>query len=154
MGQLKLQLKIAILALGTLFGGFTSLIATVFYFSGEFDLESLILCLVFMLPLTYYSYKGLLPNYRERLKFYVENTSSAFYMKNTDLESLVANKFGGRNLDKLDDDQAQEAKLYLRMLKGIEEGYGANPKKLLQQYDTEQLNKIWMLHEKLEKAKK
>jgi len=139
MGQLKLQLKIAILALGTLFGGFTSLIATVFYFSGEFDLESLILCLVFMLPLTYYSYKGLLPKYRERLKFYVENTSSAFYMKNTDLESLVANKFGGRNLDKLDDDQAQEAKLYLRMLKNMEEGYGANPKKLLQQYDTEQL---------------
>ena len=40
------------------------------------------------------------------------------------------------------------------MLKDIEEGYGANPKKLLQQYDTEQLNKIWMLHEKLEKAKK
>ena len=154
MGQLKLQLKIAILALGTLLGGSTSLMASFLYFSGELDLVSLILSLVFMLPLTYYSYKGLRTSYRERLKFYVENTSSAFYMKNSALESLVANKFGGRNLDKLDDDQAQEAKLYLRMLKNMEEGYGANPKKLLQQYDTEQLQSEWKRREQEREAEK
>ena len=154
MGQLKLQLKIAILALGTLLGGSTSLMASFLYFSGELDLVSLILSLVFMLPLTYYSYKGLRTSYREILKFHVENTSSAFYMKNIDLEILVANKFGGRNLDKLDDDQAQEAKLYLRMLKNMEEGYGANPKKLLQQYDTEQLQSEWERREQEREAEK
>jgi len=154
MGQFKIQLKMAVQALGTLFGGCTLLIFPVLYFSGEIDLESLILPLVFMLPLTYYSYKGLRTSYREILKFHVENTSSAFYMKNIDLEILVANKFGGRNLDKLDDDQAQEAKLYLRMLKNMEKGYGANPKKLLQQYDTEQLQSEWERREQEREAEK
>ena len=121
-------------------------------FSGELVMFALILW-PFGYWITKFCYRGWVNTYRGHKKDWAEQGSD-LYTRGIALEKLVAQKFKLRNLNKENDDVTKEAKLYLSMLNEVSEDLKVDPKSLLKENNTEQLNqKYKILLDKREKLK-